>query len=180
MDGLTPSVWFPVVTLIAGIALKAIFDSLSDGRKAAIERTVREENRKESMLMQRIESQRILLPDLQEAISEMMRSVGLVNLADIQHARSSGNWGKGLVDPELSEASRIAFRTVTLYKVRIHDEKLRKSVSDLSSTCTLVTLAGSEKESNKLLDDASFKYEEVNTLIGSALRALYVSESAVP
>lgn len=179
MDGFTPSTWFPVVTLIAGIALKAVFDWLSDGRKDAIEHRVRVEKRKEALLMQRIESQRKLLPELQEAISEIVRCAGRVNLCDIESSRSSGEWGKDLLPSDLNEESRAAFRSVTLYSVRVQNDELRKAIADLSSTCTQVTLASSEEESNSLLNDASFKYVAVNELIGGVLRSLDASENAI-
>lgn len=179
MDGLTPSIWFPVVTLIAGLVLKAVFDWLGEGRKDAAERRIRVEKRKEALLMQRIESQRKLLPELQEAISELMRCTGRVNLFDIQSYRGSGEWGKALLPPELNETSREAFRSVTLYSVRVQHDELRKAISDLSSTCTEITLALSEQQSNGLLADASFKYSAVNELIGVALRALDATENAV-
>lgn len=179
MDGLTPSTWFPVVTLLAGVALKGLFDWLGDSRKDAIEQRVRVEKRRELLLMQRLETQRKLLPDLQEALSELMRSVGLINLSDIEHYRSTGNWGKGKLADELSEKSRAAFRSVTLYKVRVHDDELREAISDLSSTCSLVTLATSEARSREILDEASFKYDYVNDLIGRTLRSLDSSENAI-
>ncbi|MCM8559802.1 hypothetical protein ACLE2W_06645 [Pseudomonas shahriarae] len=179
MDGLTPSIWFPVVTLVAGLVLKAVFDWLSEGRKDAVERRIRVEKRKEALLMQRIESQRKLLPELQEAISQLMRCAGRVNLSDVQSYRGSGEWGKALLHPELNEASREAFRSVTLYSVRVQNDELRKAISDLSSTCTQITLALSEQQSNGLLADASFKYVAVNEQIGAALRALDASENAV-
>ena len=179
MDALTPSIWFPVVTLVAGVVLKALFDWWGESRKDAIDLRVRVEKRRELLLMQRIESQRKLLPELQEAISEMMRGVGLINLADIQHQRSTGEWGKGLLSEELTEKTRAAFRSVTLYKVRVQDNELREAVSDLSGTCSLVTLAKGDAESREMMDTASFKYEYVNDLIGRALRSLDASENAV-
>lgn len=179
MEGLAPSIWFPVVTLLAGVALKGLFDWLGEGRKDAIDLRVRVEKRRELLLMQRLENQRKLLPELQEAISELMRAVGLINLADIKHSHSAGEWGKGQLSGDLDEKARAAFRSVTLYKVRVHDDGLREAVSDLSITCSHVTLARSEAESREILDEASFKYEAVNDLIGKTLRSLDSSENAI-
>lgn len=179
MGGLTSSTWFPVVTLVAGLALKALFDWLSESRKDAIERRIRVEKRKETLLMQRIESQRKLLPELQEAISELMRCAGRVNLSDIESYRNCGEWGKALLPSDLNEASRDAFRSVTLYSVRVQSGELRDLVSGLSSICTQITLASSERESNNLLSDASFKYVAVNELIGASLRGLDAEENAI-
>ncbi|HFF2340129.1 TPA: hypothetical protein ACGBI7_000941, partial [Pseudomonas aeruginosa] len=58
MDSISPNTWFPVATLVTGILLKALFDALSERRKASIEREARLERRKEMILLQRIEQQR--------------------------------------------------------------------------------------------------------------------------
>ncbi|MGN8259494.1 hypothetical protein ACLEJW_09190 [Pseudomonas sp. SMSB3] len=179
MEELTPSIWFPVVTLIAGAVLKGLFDWLAESRKASIEHRVRFEKRQEVLLMHRLETQRKLLPELQEALLELMRCTGLVNLADITSWRDSGKWGKGKLPNDLDEKSRVAFRQVTLFRVRVQDEALRAAILDLSLTCTSVSVAGSESESNKFLEDASFKYDHVNEQIGRVLRALDSSENAI-
>lgn len=179
MEGLSPSIWFPVVTLIAGVALKGLFDWLGDSRKNAAEHRVRIEKRRELFLMQRLENQRKLLPELQEALSSLMRCTGLINLADVVSYRDTGEWGKGKLPDDLDERSRAAFRLVTLFRVRVQDETLRSAVSDLSSMCTKVTTAKSQSDSNKALDEASFKYDDVNELIGQVLRSLDSSENAI-
>lgn len=179
MDGLSPSVWFPVVTLIAGLVLKGVFDFLGDSRKNKAERQARIEKRREVFLMQRVEAQRKLLPELQEALSELMRCTSLINLSDLESSRNGFEWGKEHLSEDLSERSRSAFMQVTLFRVRVQDEQLRTAIADLSLTCTGVTSAKTQFESNAALDEASFKYESANELIGQVLRDLDSSENAI-
>lgn len=178
MEELTPSVWFPVVTLIAGAVLKGLFDWLTDSRKDAAEHRARLENRQELFLMRRIESQLKLLPELQEALSGLMRCTSLTNLTDIKSYRDMGRWGDSNLPKDLAEETRAAFMQVTLFRVRVQDENLRAAIGELSMICTNVGRAKSESESNKHLDDASFKYVNVNELIGQVLRDLDSSQNA--
>jgi len=179
MDELSPSVWFPVVTLVVGVMLKAGFDVLIEGRKAAVEKAVRFEKRKEAILMQRIESQRKALGDLQVAISILVRCSSLGHISDADVFHKTGIWGKAMLPEDLNEQTRAAFREVSLIKVRIHDSRLRTAVDELSELCSQLPFASSFKESENTVFAAGNRFAIVNEMIGETLRALEGDEQAL-
>lgn len=179
MDELSPSVWFPVVTLVAGALLKALFDVLTENRKVSTEKEIRLEKRKEAILMQRIASQRKTLEELQAAVSNLVRCASLGHMTDAAAFHKTGAWAKGLLPEELNEKTRAAFREVALLKVRVHDAEVRLLVSELSSLCSSVTFALSFEDSEQTIFAASNLFVKVNELIGEELRSLEGNEQAL-
>lgn len=179
MGELSPSVWFPVVTLIVGVLLKAIFDVLTESRKAAVDKAVRVEKRKEQLLMQRIESQRKILGDLQVAIAKLVRCASIGHTNDAEAYHETGEWAKGVLSDELNEDSRAAFRDVTMLKVRVSNDGLRALVSELSLLCSKIPFAKTLDASEHMLFAAGEKFTQVNELIGESLRALESDEQAL-
>jgi hypothetical protein len=179
MDSIKPEVWFPVVSLVVGALLKAGFDYFNEARLEARERRVRLEKRQESFLMQKIEAQRVLLPQLQESIVELMRTTHLLNLEDQKNYRKSGSWGKLPVGDELSDRSMTAFRQVGLFRVRVQDNELRDQITQLSALCTKVIYGQSELESDEVMRCVGIHFSEVNELLGEAIRFLDAQEQAI-
>lgn len=179
MEQLSPTVWFPVVTLVVGVMLKAVFDALTEGRKAAVEKAVRVEKRKEAILMQRIESQRKALSDLQAAVSILVRCASLGHIADSEVFHKSGVWGRGMLPEDLNEQTRAAFREVSLVKVRVSDGSVRAAVDELSGLCSRIPFASSFAESESMVFDAGDRFVTVNEMIGERLRALEGDEQAL-
>ncbi|BAV74182.1 hypothetical protein PCAU_1973 [Pseudomonas chlororaphis subsp. aurantiaca] len=179
MEPINPAVWFPVVTLVAGALLKAAFDYLNEARQEARERRVRLEKRQETFLMQRIEAQRVLLPQLQESIVELMRATNLLHLEDLKNSRETGAWGKALVGDEISDRSLASFRQVGLYRVRIHDDELRDDIAKLCSLCSSAIYAKSEYEADEIMVSAGLFFSEVNERLGEVFRTLDAQEQAM-
>lgn len=179
MNELSPSVWFPVVTLVVGALLKGGFDFVTEGRKVAAEKAIRLEKRKEAILMQRIESQRKTLGELQAALSDLVRYASLGHLSDAKVFRETGVWGRGVLSEQLTEETRATFREVSLLRVRVHDERLRVIVADLSSLCSRIPIAISFEDSQRAVLDAGNLFVDANELIGEALRALEKDEQAL-
>ena len=179
MESIPPSVWFPVVTLVAGIFLKAIFDAWSENRKARFDKEVRAERRKEIILLQRIDLQRKALGDLQVALAEMVRSTSVIQTHDTKMYRENGEWGASPTPEGVSENSMKNFRAVTLMKVRVSDESVRSLSGQLSALCTKVTLSRTEYESEEAWQAAAVFYSDINEKIGEALRALESEEQAL-
>src|SRR5215831_5411276 len=59
--GIPPETWFPVVTLITGVMLKAVFDMMTDRRTALREREARRDQRRDALRLKRVEFQRATL-----------------------------------------------------------------------------------------------------------------------
>ncbi|CDO80035.1 hypothetical protein [Pseudomonas aeruginosa] len=179
MDSISPNTWFPVATLVTGILLKALFDALSERRKASIEREARLERRKEMILLQRIEQQRKYLEALQETAADLARCCGLVNLQDYISSRKSEPWGQARLEESLDEKFRICQRQMTLYSVRVQAEEVREKADAFSSLATEVSQANSENESNQKLYEVSIAFEDLNAVIGVSLRTLESDEQAL-
>ncbi|KAF6686952.1 hypothetical protein HFD98_25565 [Pseudomonas sp. EKM23D] len=179
MESISPSVWFPVVTLVIGLLLKAVFDSWTENRKAGFDRESRIEKRKEVLLLQRIDLQRKALGELQVSIADMMRATKLVQIADVADFRQTSIWGKASTPESVKEAVRESFRAVSLMKVRVSDDAVREMVGKLSSLCVKVTMAKSEDDSDADWLAASLLYIDSNDKIGEVLRSLEHQEQAL-
>jgi hypothetical protein len=178
MEAISPSVWFPVVTLVIGLLLKAVFDSWTENRRASFDRESRIEKRKEVILLQRMDLQRKALGDLQVAIADMMRSTSLIQGHDVAVYRETKEWGRNMSPDGVSEAARANFRSVSLMRVRVSDEDVRNMTGELSTLCTQVTRARSEEDSDRSLHLAAILYNSTNERIGEVLRALEHQEQA--
>ncbi|MCU7217550.1 hypothetical protein [Pseudomonas sp. VE 196-7] len=179
MEAFSPSVWFPVVTLVVGVLLKAVFDAWTENRKSALDKMLRVEKRKEIILMQRIDLQRKALGDLQVALSDLIRSTNLIHLHDAKMYREGSEWGVESTPDGLGETIRNNFRSVTLTRVRVSDEGVRKLAGDLSALCTQVTLSRTEDQADEAMRSSSVLYSSINEKIGEALRSLEHEEQAL-
>lgn len=171
--------WFPVLTLVLGVSLKAVFDLLSSSSKARIDKAVRVELRKEKILMQRIDLQRLALVDLQTALADVMRAAGTQYLFDLREQRNTGSWGKGLMADTESESDRLAFRAVTLAKVRVHSSEVRNIAEQLISACASVGHAESMEEAKDWMTVSGNLFERANEIVGAELRQLQDEEQAL-
>ena len=179
MEVVSPTVWFPVVTLVIGVLLKAVFDALTENRKAIIDKASRVEKRKEIILLQRIDSQRKALGDLQIAVADLVRSTNLLQMHDIQSHRITDTWGEVEAPAELDELSRTNFRAVTLMKVRVSDEKVRQAANDLTARCSKMAFTKTKEDAHQVMVSVAVLYSEINETIGESLRALEQDEQAL-
>ncbi|WP_124363538.1 hypothetical protein [Pseudomonas sp. R3-52-08] len=179
MEGISPSIWFPVVTLVIGAFLKAFFDSWTEKRRAGFERESRVEKRKELILMQRIDIQRKALGDIQIAISDLMRCTTVLHLAECNMYQETGSWGESELTEDVNDRSRSAFRQVTLTKVRVRDEHVRDMAERLSKLCSQASFAISHNAAEDAVLDAGSLFNEFNEKVGESLRALEDEEQAL-
>jgi hypothetical protein len=179
VEGISPSVWFPVITLIIGAFLKAIFDSWTEKRRAGFDRESRVEKRKEIILLQRIDLQRKALGDIQIAISDLMRCTTVLHFAECKLNAEIGRWRGGDLPGDVSDLSRTAFRQVTLAKVRVRDEHVRNMVDQVSKLCLKVSFSVSPDESEDAVLTAGILFNEFNAKVGESLRALEDEEQAL-
>jgi len=178
MESLTPVVWFPVVTLVLGLVLKAAFDFLNEKRVEEREKKIRVEKRKEVIQQQRLENQRKILVEIQEVLANPMRSVSRQHLEDVSNSRAIGEWAKQGISEEVNVATMEAFRRANLLRVRVLDDDLRQQIAELTSLCSKVTGAKSERESELGWMDSGYFFNTVNERLGEVLRAYEKSELA--
>jgi hypothetical protein len=179
VEGISPSVWFPVVTLVIGAFLKAVFDSWTEKRRAGFDRESRVEKRKEIILLQRIDLQRKALGDIQIAISDLMRCTTVLHFAECKLYQEIGRWKGGDLPGDVSDLSRSAFRQATLAKVRVRDEHVRNMADRVSQLCSQVSFSESLDESEDAVMSAGSLYNEFNEKVGESLRALEDEEQAL-
>lgn len=178
MESLTPVVWFPVVTLVLGLVLKAVFDFLNERRAEERERKIRVEKRKELIQQQRLDNQRRLLIEIQEVLAKLMRAVARQHLEEVSNYRSTGEWAKEMISEEVSVSTMEAFRQANLLRVRLLDDDLRQQVADLTSLCSRVTMAKSERDSELEWMNSGIFFDHVNERLGELLRGYEKSELA--
>ncbi|PTC16971.1 hypothetical protein C0J26_23780 [Pseudomonas baetica] len=179
MEVVNVSVWIPIITLVVGIFLKGVFDAWMENKKTNFERESRMEKRKEIILLQRIESQRKALGELQVALADLMRSTTKLHRYDLKQHKEQGYWDRESAPEELTEKSRDNFRAVTLIKVRIGSGKLRDLTSKLTLLCAGLPHTDSPEVAAENYDASTILYSKLNKKIGKALIALEREEQAL-
>jgi hypothetical protein len=175
--GIEPQTWFPVVTLVVGIAIKAISDALSESRAFLRNKETLLEERRETARAAHAEFQRTTLLDLQDECQKLARSTALVNHEDVMMYRRTSQWQKTLLSENANEGSRQAFANILKLRVRVADEGIRQCAKDFTSACASVANATSDSMSNKESNRASRLQEDLFEKIGIALRQIHDEQS---
>jgi hypothetical protein len=170
--GIPPETWFPVVTLIIGVVLKAVFDMLTDRRTALREREARQDQRRDALRLKRVEFQRATLLELQEAISQLARFAGQAHHQDLLAYRGSGAWRKRPLTEEVNQGFLTAQTSVGRLRVRVGDQRVRQLAELLSTVCTNAVLSANEGASEHALRDMMAVLTDLQEQIGAILRNL--------
>ncbi|MBF6990779.1 hypothetical protein [Cupriavidus sp. IK-TO18] len=168
MFGISQEVWFPVLTLILGALLKGAGDWATDSRKDKREAGARNAERR----IKRNELQRATLLELQEMAARLGRFAGRAHHEDAMAVRRGGTWGKSLLGNEVSEGLRSASADVIKLSVRVRDGDIRELASRFVGQCAAASMAKSESESERKLNEAIDTDNVLNERIGKVLRAL--------
>lgn len=170
--GVPPSVWFPVVSVVAGFLCKALLDHLADKRRAEAEATARREARIEAARLRRIGFQRGVLIELQETLEVLGRCVTRANIEDVRAYRGSGKWGKNFLEGTLDEDLRKAQSKVLLLATRVDDPEVRGEAEAFRTGVTRVLLARSEDESEAAMSRLINASAPLHEKVGAAVRKL--------
>jgi hypothetical protein len=170
--GIPPETWFPVVTLIIGAVLKAVFDMMTDRRTALRDREARRDQRRDALRLKRVEFQRATLLELQEAISQLARFAGQAQHHDLLAYRGSGAWQKQPLTEEVNQGFLSAQTSVGRLRVRVRDPRVRQLAERLSTECTNVVLSTNEGASEHALRDVMSALADLQEQIGAILRNL--------
>ncbi len=171
--GIEPQTWFPVVTLVVGVAVKAVVDALSESRASVRDRASKDEERREVMRAARAEFQKSTLLDLQEECQKLARATGRINHEDVMAYRRTSTWQRELLSEEANARSREAFAAILKFRVRVEDEEIRRHTQEFTVACTGVVRANSEAASNKEMAKAMRNYETLYERVGEVLRGLH-------
>lgn len=171
-----PQTWFPVVTLVVGVALKALVDALTETRAFMRGKETRHEERREAARAAHADFQRTTLLALQEECQKLARSTALIHHEDVMAYRRTSTWQKTTLSEKASDGSRDAFATILKLRVRVADKETRRYTQDYTNACSSVAQAGSESSSDKELKKAMRIQETLYERIGEVLRSLHDEE----
>lgn len=177
--GIEPKVWFPVVTLIVGAALKGAGDFVAHHRTTAREREARLAQRRDAAHIRRIDFQRDTLLELQDVCQTLARHTGRMNFEDEMVYRDSSEWGKSRVSEGTSEGFRVCQAAISKLRGRVRNDTIRQLVKGLSSECTSVACARTKDASDSAMSRMAPVLEELNEQIGIVLRTLEDDEDSV-
>ena len=170
--GVPPEAWFPVITLVIGATLKAVFDAFADRRIDSRSREARAEQRLDSIRLKRAEFQRTTLLELQEVVAQHARFAGQAHHQDMMAARSSGVWGRQLLTDEVNDGIHKTQVRLALLKERVRDEKIRQLAELFVADCVAAGLAKSEADATNYMFGMRAHLTELQKRIGLALRSL--------
>jgi hypothetical protein len=178
--GIPPETWFPVVTLIIGLVLKAVFDMTTDWRTASREREARQDQRRDAFRRTHIEFQRATLLELQEAIQQLARCTGQAHQEDVLASRAAGAWKKQPLTKEVNEDFLRARTSIILLRVRVRDEEIRRLAELFSSACNATIFSETEGAAHDALQLRVIPaVTDLHERIGTILRSLDDDEDRI-
>jgi hypothetical protein len=177
--GISPTIWFPVVTLIIGAVLKAIFDALTDRRAARREREARQEQRRDAFHLRLIEFQRSTLLELQEVASQLARFTGQAQHQDEMAYRASGTWGKQPLTDEVDQGFLKAQTDINRLRVRVRDPNIRQLAQQFFEACVEVSISKTKADSERAFHQVSTTLIELHEHIGATLSNLDSDEDQI-
>lgn len=179
MFSIKPDVWLPIVTLVAGVLLKAVVDWISEGRSFRREQIVRRETRRDAARLRQIEFQRSTLLELQDQLSAFIRMTAAAHHQDVIAHREGSQWRRQMLSPDVNEGFNVSQRAVLRLSVRVREETIRGLSASINKACVAVTQSPHEEAGTMALGMAAGYFEQVNERIGEVLRDLDDDEEAV-
>lgn len=177
--GIESKVWFPVVTLIVGGALKWVGDLVAHHRTFAREREARQEQRRDAARIRQIDFQRGTLLELQDFCQQLARHTGRIHFEDSMAYRETGRWGASSVSTEANEGTGACQAGISKLRGRVRNDVIRQLVHNFSSACAAVVTADAKSRSDAVFDQMGKLLDELNQAIGSVLRTLDDDEDSV-
>lgn len=174
--GLPSAVWLPIVTLILGASLKAIFDLLTERRLDRRERDARRENRIDAARERRIEFQRSTLLDLQDVLHAVSRATVQAYLEDMRAAQAGTAWGKHQINAELDAKALEAEARWSRLIVRVWDAEIQGEGRKFRSLVNSYSSVADEKAAHELMARLAVLNTDLNERIGAALRQIDEAE----
>jgi hypothetical protein len=172
MPDIPAEIWFPVLTLLLGFVAKAVSDAVAHRRTIGREREARQHERRHQVQERRTAFQRDTLLQLQDAVGELMRTTAIMQLADHDRYRETGQWGKQLYDEQLSERNRVANAETSKLGARVHDDVIRDLLARVKAISAQIPLAPSPDQAHRALTQSFAAAEALNERIGVVFRAL--------
>lgn len=161
--------WFPVLTLISGLAGGYLADYMRDGRAAKRDRaTARDDFQRETLI------------ELQDWLAKLARATGRLHYLDIMEHHESGKWGRHQVPEGDSTALHEAIVNVNRYRTRILDEAIRQASKEFVAKCVDASIGAGHGDDDEAVRSSAVQAfhemapmnERLGDMIGTRLRDL--------
>ena len=163
--------WFPVLTLVLGYVLKAV-SGLIDKRTLHRERVARDATRQAQIYERHVTFQRQTLLDLQDALNDLARATAALHVENEKIYHQTGDWNMQDHTEAASENSRVAFRRMSTFRVRVRDDSVRELALKFGNLSSEVTTGNDRSMSFAALSGAFRVAEGLNECIGQSLRKI--------
>lgn len=177
--GILPQVWFPVITLIVGAVLKALFDWLTERSAWKRDSEARREQRADVLRLKRADFQHTTLLEFQDILGQMIRKTGEAHHHDVMNSRKAGKWQKELLGDELNDELANLQRSFAKLRVRIRDDLIRNVSMQFSTHSVEVLMARDQGASDVAIMRMGESLEVLNERIGELLRLIEEDEDRV-
>ena len=117
--------------------------------------------------------QRETLLITQDILQDLMRLMTRSHIADNAAFRQTGQWGRNMLEDELSDAILLANRKMSAYVERIVDDTLRNTLKNLHGEISKINQSESIEQAKNGLLIVGLSFEAVMMQFGSALREYY-------
>lgn len=172
MDGIAQQIWLPILTLVLGAVLAAVFDTMKDTRTLQREREARNDHRIDSLRARRVEFQHATLLELQNAQAQLVRMTGKSHLEDATNNLETGKWQKMPLSDEVDLGFLEAITEFGKLYVRVRNEEIRTISETLSESCTKIALSTSYDQAKVCMRSMLAETELLTEKIGVVLRNL--------
>lgn len=164
----------PLITFALGLGAGVFADYKAHKWLLGREREAREAERETLRKQQRVDFQRQLLIDVQEAMHELAREMTEVHLHDLRATVQEGlPWGSSPYPPEQNAREGELRRMLMKLKVRVLDDDLRNLVGDASSVMYQVVFANNQAAAELAFSQVTPTVNATNERIGVLLREVY-------
>jgi predicted NodU family carbamoyl transferase len=153
--------WVPFATFVAGAAFTLVGDWARSFRETKKEQRARHAS-----------FQRETLLELQEVLSDLLRSSGQAEHADEMAYRQAGAWGRNQIPEEVSDQLNVRQRRVRVLAERVDDEDARRLATDVVDRSLDREQAKSQASSQQATIATITVFKQANERLGHLARQL--------
>jgi hypothetical protein len=175
MADISPTIWFPVLTLFIGFVTRPFSDWIQHRLTVGRDREAREATRRDERTERRNAFQRDTLLNLQEAVMQLSRSTATIHHKDKMSRHSTGK--PALLPDDLDEGHRLGHVRVSMFSARVRDQSVRDLVEQLRQLSEGSVKSTAQTECNQSLNAMFQVSDELNQRIGELLRTLDDADS---
>jgi hypothetical protein len=177
--GVSSDAWFPVITLIIGATLKGVFDLMAEERANRRAQQNRDDQRRDTLRLKRLEFQQTTLLEFQEVVARLARFYGRAHYEDNMNFKISGEWQRSNLSEDVDKGLAAEQAIFGRLRVRIRDEIVRNLAAKFSDAAVAGLLSFSQKDASANMMLMSNYIVALNERVGILLRELELSEDEI-